>query len=183
MSRSEDDSGDPQAIIHKRILDVAEENPDASLEAIAETVTGAPIELVERVLKKYGDPGENAADGTETDTGTTMSEGERTEETVTDESTPEDSDGDAGVPDRSELSDKQFEALRPIEENPEATQRELAEELDVTAANEGDGRGGHPGGGGTRRSGGNETGERTGVLDSGPQGSDRGPRTGGRGVL
>ncbi|GAB3673215.1 hypothetical protein GCM10028856_27560 [Halopiger thermotolerans] len=50
-------------MIHKQILDVAESAPDASMTAIAEEVSGATTELVEKVLEEYGDPG-RAADAT-----------------------------------------------------------------------------------------------------------------------
>jgi transcriptional regulator with XRE-family HTH domain len=152
MSRSEDGSGGPPAIIHKRILDVAESNPEASLEGIAETVTGASIDLVERVLEEYGDPGESSngvseegdrldsSDEHENGTGAHMSQGETTDEPAADPDDEESKDagGVAGdettQPDRSELSDKQVDALRRIRASPDATQRELAEEFDVTAA-------------------------------------------------
>ncbi|WP_123538520.1 hypothetical protein [Halosimplex salinum] len=43
-------------MIHKKILDVARSNPDASLTAISEMVSGASETFVERVLEEYGDP-------------------------------------------------------------------------------------------------------------------------------
>ncbi|WP_323675634.1 hypothetical protein [Halorubellus sp. PRR65] len=46
----------PKAIVHKQILDVAEDRPDDSIEELAENVTGASPSLVERVLEDYGDP-------------------------------------------------------------------------------------------------------------------------------
>ncbi|MFB6191979.1 MAG: hypothetical protein ABEI11_01515 [Haloarculaceae archaeon] len=46
----------PRAVIHKRILDVAADQPDASMAAIADEITGATTDLVERVLDEYGDP-------------------------------------------------------------------------------------------------------------------------------
>ncbi|MFB6296400.1 MAG: winged helix-turn-helix transcriptional regulator [Halobacteriales archaeon] len=159
MSQSKGESGKPQAVIHKRILDVAESDPDASLEGIADDVSGATVDLVERVLREYGDPNvdddEGPEDATPADTST-----ERDNETATEQSsesdarsasgsnaessdadTPDSSDGegtvddtDAGSPPDPELSGKQVDALRLIEENPGATQRELAAELDVSAA-------------------------------------------------
>lgn len=50
----------PRAVIHKRILDVAEERPDASVASLADAVGGASVDLVERVLDEYGDPGVDA---------------------------------------------------------------------------------------------------------------------------
>lgn len=51
---------------HKRILDTAERNPDAPLEAIADEIPSATVELVEQVLDEYGDPGadDGSADAT-----------------------------------------------------------------------------------------------------------------------
>ena len=46
----------PRAVIHKQILDAAESRPEASMEALAEEVTGATTSIVEHVLEEYGDP-------------------------------------------------------------------------------------------------------------------------------
>lgn len=56
----------PRALIHKKILEAARSDPDASTTQIAAEVSGASVELVEQVLEEYGDPadddaGENAA--------------------------------------------------------------------------------------------------------------------------
>ncbi|WP_211338355.1 winged helix-turn-helix domain-containing protein [Haloterrigena salifodinae] len=51
----------PRAIIHKQILDHAEANPDESMEAIADAVSGATTSTVERVLEEYGDPAAGSA--------------------------------------------------------------------------------------------------------------------------
>jgi len=58
MSSNQDRSQieQPRAIVHKSILNVAEDEPDASIDDIASAVTGASPNLVERVLDKYGDP-------------------------------------------------------------------------------------------------------------------------------
>ena len=58
MSQARDRSDPPRAIVHKRILDVAESRPDASMAELADEVTGASTEMVEKVLDEYGDPGE-----------------------------------------------------------------------------------------------------------------------------
>ena len=50
--------GLPTAMIHKKILDAARNDPDASLTEISNVVSGASVELVERVLENYGDPAE-----------------------------------------------------------------------------------------------------------------------------
>ncbi|APW98907.1 hypothetical protein CHINAEXTREME_14485 [Halobiforma lacisalsi AJ5] len=69
-STSADRNGDhddtvPRAVLHKKILDVAESRPDASMAEIANDVSGATTSIVEQVLEEYGDPG--AADSDEID--------------------------------------------------------------------------------------------------------------------
>jgi len=49
-------SATPRAIIHKKILDLAEERPNTTITELAEIVNGASAELVEHVLEEYGDP-------------------------------------------------------------------------------------------------------------------------------
>lgn len=51
----------PRAVIHKRILDAAESDPDASMDELAAEVPGASTTLVEKVLEEYGDPAEGDA--------------------------------------------------------------------------------------------------------------------------
>jgi len=233
----------PRALIHRKILDIAGANPNASMEAIADEVSAASITFVERVLEEYGDPADERPDEqhesehSDTDTGDgagetgdhepettaspqpgdsgaggnatdgrhreTASDGGRQNPTVDngpavnapesatgngsataddgvtvdtasdadesaqrgvldDDSTaavdgsvdsdptdgvagdtapagdsgdaaPEESD-DAGVPDPSDLSDKQRETLVAVAERPSATQAEIAEELGVSRA-------------------------------------------------
>lgn len=60
MSEADSSDKSPKAIIHKQILDIAEANPEAPLERIADEVSGASTELVERVLEKYGDPADDS---------------------------------------------------------------------------------------------------------------------------
>ena len=56
MSRTGDRSSTPRAVIHKKILNAAESDPNASMAQIADGIAGASTELVERVLEQYGDP-------------------------------------------------------------------------------------------------------------------------------
>jgi transcriptional regulator with XRE-family HTH domain len=131
-------------VIHKRILDAAESDPDASMAEIADGIGGASTELVERVLEQYGDP---AGDQTEhrTDAGrqshqeTNMDRHDSQDDQGETTSTPDASDSDTGVDengrsdvDHSGLTDRQLETLRLIEESPEASQSDLAEAFDVT---------------------------------------------------
>lgn len=98
---------------HRKILDRAADNPDASLERIAEEIPSATVDLVENVLDEYGDPAEEANH-------------QSTEE--------EPSPPDTGELTPSNLTNAQRETLEAIHEQPEATQSELGELLGVTAS-------------------------------------------------
>lgn len=107
MSKTNDG---PRAIIHQNILEAARDDPDASLEELAAQVSGATIDLVERVLEQYGDP---------------MDDGNPGDESVL-------SMGDFdGIP-ISELTETQRETLEVIAANPEATQREIGSMLGIS---------------------------------------------------
>jgi len=99
---SESARPNPRSIRHKRILDLAAENPDASLEDLAAELPSVTPDLVERVLDEYGDP----ADEDDTDSMT----------------------------DKPEVTEKQQRTLQVIHDHPEATQREIADLLDVSTA-------------------------------------------------
>ena len=51
----------PRAVIHKKILDAAQAKPKASMKTIAGDVSGASVDLVERVFEEYGDPVSNGS--------------------------------------------------------------------------------------------------------------------------
>lgn len=114
----------PRAVIHRKILDAAESRPDATIEAIATDVSGASDTLVEQVLNEYGDPAKASAgpSGSASDEPTPT----QPEDTV--------DVGENELPDFTELTQKQQEAVRTIEENPEASQREIASMLGVSGA-------------------------------------------------
>lgn len=57
----------PRAMIHKKILDIARANPDASLSAIAAETSGASEKFVERVLEEYGDPARSGSEAKRAD--------------------------------------------------------------------------------------------------------------------
>ncbi|ELZ22722.1 hypothetical protein C475_16511 [Halosimplex carlsbadense 2-9-1] len=134
MSRADRGADQPRAVIHRRILDVAESNPEASLAAIAEEVTGASPNLVERVLDEYGDPGNEPESGDQNDQ----------DMNATDPATPEtdSANGQGGsatdepteTPAATDLSEKQRRTLRVLYERPGASQGDLAQQLDVTRA-------------------------------------------------
>lgn len=105
MSKLESKDLSPKSIRQKQILDKAEENPDASITEIAEEIPSATEDLVERVLDQHGDPAAS-----------------------------EDTAAEPSYPSPDEISDKQLETLEAIAAQPDASQRDLAETLDVTAA-------------------------------------------------
>jgi len=59
MSKSESTSIQPKSIRQKRILDIAADNPGATLAEIAEQVPSVSADHVDRVLDQYGDPAES----------------------------------------------------------------------------------------------------------------------------
>lgn len=114
MSNASDRPAIPRAMVHKNILDAAADKPDASMAEIAAAVPSTNTDLVERVLEEYGDPAD---------------------ETPTPSQTGEHAMGnDSAHPDPEDLSEKQREALRAIYDHPEASQREIADLLDVSAS-------------------------------------------------
>jgi len=158
MSKSTEDSQSPRAIIHKKILDVAESNPEESVEGLAAQTTGASPALVERVLDQYGDP---AAEATATDdsdewddiadqsavvaesTAETMDstdEGESSPEVIdeTDESEASVETADTEGAEQSaetteeDLSDRQLQTLRTVYEHPDTSQQDIGELLGIS---------------------------------------------------
>lgn len=115
INESENRPTIPRSIRHKQILDAAEAQPDASMEAIADEIPSATAELVERVLEEYGDP---AAD--QSDSSSDGDDWSGTQEHI--------------VPDLDDLSTSQRDVLHAIAEHPSATQRELADRLDVSGS-------------------------------------------------
>ena len=115
----------PRAIIHKQILDVAENEPTASITEIAAQVSGASIGLVERVLEEYGDP--SPVDATEDHSATGDDKHANSEHTTANEV--------RGSPFYTEtvssLTTKQLRTLREIYKNPTATQSDLANIFEV----------------------------------------------------
>ena len=64
-------SSTPRALIHKKILEAAATMPEATMAEVADEVSGASTDLVERVLAEYGDPADSESDSGESpaDTG------------------------------------------------------------------------------------------------------------------
>lgn len=135
MSKTWDSSGGPRAVIHKQILDVAGDNPDASLADIAAEISGANADLVDRVLSKYGDPGETELQDTETamaQNGQQSAERAQADEHA-DETDDETEDTEA-VTDPDDLTEKQLQTVRAVYEETDATQGDIADRLGVTPA-------------------------------------------------
>jgi len=123
MSKVSDGDGEPRAVVHKRILDIAEQQPDASLTELAAEVSAATPDLVEKVLAEYGDP-------SDTDAESTMSEnGQRAPEM---DGSIEEEDEQAEYP--TDLTQKQLETVSVVHEHPEASQGVVAERLGVSRA-------------------------------------------------
>jgi DNA-binding CsgD family transcriptional regulator len=131
MSNARGKATRPRAIVHKKILDTAASNKEATLEEIADRTNGASTGLVERVLDEYGDP---ADDGPVNGSG----EADRTDVEEAEDDTDNQADKANGAADGTtpldELSDRQVRTLRAIEAHPNASQRDLAEILGISAA-------------------------------------------------
>lgn len=84
----------PKAMIHKKILDAARDDPDAAIETLADEVRGASSDLVERVLAEYGDP----VGAVESETGLETSES-KSYESKPDESKSSESNSSGSKPD------------------------------------------------------------------------------------
>ncbi|WP_440764718.1 winged helix-turn-helix transcriptional regulator [Natronorubrum sp. DTA7] len=141
----------PRAVIHKKILDVAESRPTASMEAIADDVSGATVAIVDQVLEEYGDPGasEDSSDDSSGDAETDERQTDRTPDSSATASDPPESDeAESAMTEHDSRSDtdlelslepddvteKQRETLVEIYRRPDATQAALAETLGVSSA-------------------------------------------------
>ncbi|QLH81830.1 helix-turn-helix transcriptional regulator [Halosimplex pelagicum] len=134
MSRADRGADQPRAMIHRRILDVAESNPDATLAAIAEEVSGASPDLVGRVLDEYGDPGSDPEPDAQDDQHMNATNPGTSETDSASEQDGSATDEAAGTPAAADLSEKRRRTLRALYERPGASQGDLAEQLDVTRA-------------------------------------------------
>lgn len=160
MSAEDDDKPYPRSMRHKRILDVAADHPDLSIDEVASRVPSATTDLVERIFEKYGDPAVDA----DTPTGTTETM-QSTNETPTqgdDETGTTEMNGSSGtddgeadlppdggpgtgrgsdteppapgVPSPEDLTAKQREVLSVVADHPEATQREIGDRLGMSGS-------------------------------------------------
>ena len=153
----------PRATIHKQILEAAETDPEATVEQLAASVSGASATLVERVLDEYGDPATDSESSgqssdsmasadesqseaepesdieSETYLGPEVDEEAAAEKTGTNGSIPDSEPRDSPeesdvVPEYEELSDRQQEVIEAIYAHPDASQRDLASVLGISGA-------------------------------------------------
>lgn len=117
----------PRAVIHKKILDEASSSPDASIEELASRVSGASEALIERVLDEYGDPAENELNSKK-------SSEDRSPVTERDKAMSNASEQPAfgNRIEQEEIDEQQWKILTAIQENPDATQNELADLFGVS---------------------------------------------------
>lgn len=116
MSQPDSPTLNPKSVRHKQILEAAAAQPEASYEELADSIPSATGDLVENVLEKYGDPADENDDDT------------LPHEPLSDAITP------SSVPTLEDLSEIELETLQLIHDQPDATQQELADELDLTPA-------------------------------------------------
>ncbi|WP_237560556.1 winged helix-turn-helix domain-containing protein [Halostella litorea] len=127
MSADDDSKSPPKSMRHKRILDLAAERPDASLDELAAEVPSATADLVERILEKYGDP---ADDGTTVD--------QPTPSAASDEDTPS-TDSESGTAADTDDADATESVQAPNESSGAAGSAPDATEPDDTDADTADG--------------------------------------------
>ncbi|MFC6716038.1 MarR family transcriptional regulator [Natrialbaceae archaeon GCM10025810] len=151
--RIDRDANFPRAVIHKRILSVANSKPDASMEELADEVSGATTDIVEQVLDEYGDPAVSDAEQagthseTEADDSTASADDDRVADqadSVAEEGIESPTDGPGSgdragsiidsLPDPADVTEKQLETLREIRARPDATQAELGDVFGVSGA-------------------------------------------------
>lgn len=107
MSRSGDDRETSKSRQREQILQEVAQDPNASPSEIADRVSGASVETVERALENRDDSADDR---------------------------PEASSGEDAYPEPEEISDRQIRTLQTIAAHPDATQRDIASFLDVSAA-------------------------------------------------
>ncbi|WP_225335378.1 hypothetical protein [Halomicrobium urmianum] len=130
MTNSQTKSGSssqrvPRAIIHKNILDEAEKQPDASVEEIADNVSGASVKLAKKVLEEYGDP---ASDGGAVHS-TPDPKRDDADASVDGATDPDHDGGSLDSIDYLHLSENQKQLLQTVYEYPDATKAQLADRL------------------------------------------------------
>jgi len=150
----------PRALIHKKILETAASMPEATMAEVAEEVSGASTDLVERVLDEYGDPAASAdsdpALATDGDQPTDTASSTGAPDPTDDSSGPDASEEQSSVPsdapatpdergaetasdetpveDSEELTEKERAVLEVVAERPDATQQAVADVLGVSRA-------------------------------------------------
>jgi DNA-binding CsgD family transcriptional regulator len=125
---------------HKRIIDIAAEKPNASYTEIADEIPSATADLVENVLEEYGDPADDAKDdlGKSQENPDPEGDSESHENSEPHENSKPDENSeshpDTVVSNPTQVSKKELETLRTIHKNPELTQSEIGNILNVSNA-------------------------------------------------
>jgi len=127
MSADDDSKSLPKSMRHKRILDLAAEQPDASLDELAAEVPSATADLVERILDKYGDP---ADDGTAVDQPTPSAASDEDTASADSESGAAADTDDADATESVRATD---ESGGPVGGDPDATEPDATEPDDTGA--------------------------------------------------
>lgn len=156
MSTDDDGRSFPKSMRQKRILDAAAENPGASVDELASMVPSATTDLIERVFEEHGDPA--ADDGKPTESDAAAGPGPDASDAATDPPAGTDASDDGAAadteqpagsaeagggndaapeagpayPSAEDLSAKQREVLSVVAADPEATQAEIGDRLNVT---------------------------------------------------
>ncbi|PSP45728.1 hypothetical protein BRC60_11655 [Halobacteriales archaeon QH_1_68_42] len=124
--------------------------PEATMAEVAEEVSGASTDLVERVLDEYGDPAAASTEGgpalatdgdQQTDATASTGAPESTDESgpgddvaTTDDPGPGRGSDETPVTDPDELTEKERAVLEVVAERPDATQQAVADVLGVSRA-------------------------------------------------
>jgi DNA-binding NarL/FixJ family response regulator len=122
----------PRALIHKKILETAASMPEATMAAVAEEVSGASTDLVERVLDEYGDPAASA--DSDPDASEEQSSVPSDAPATPDGRGAETASDETPVTDPDELTKKERAVLEVVAERPDATQQAVADVLGVSRA-------------------------------------------------
>lgn len=124
-------------MIHRRILDVARDNPDAPIDDLASLISGATPGIVERVLDEYGDPSSltDQPDPDLPDPARAVTDPPDADGSSVDESNADDPESERTDPTRPEP--RQSTAMSKSERTASTDERVSAPEFDATVADDG----------------------------------------------
>jgi DNA-binding CsgD family transcriptional regulator len=127
MSKSESTSIQPKSIRQKRILDIAADNPGATLAEIAEQIPSVSADHVDRVLDQYGDP----ATSGESDVDEPPSETPNAHSSEESDSEPQDSsDHRAGAEQADQSNDQTAATDAALDSSPPTDKPDTTSQMD-----------------------------------------------------